>query len=394
MKISRRAELAPFEVMSIVGRVAELEAAGREVFPLCVGQPPDGAPEAVHERARTLHAEGARFGYSAPLGTPALREAIADHTRRWYGHEVDPGSVAVTTGASGAFLAVFLTAFDPGDRVGVVRPGYPAYANLLGALGIEPVEIPVGVETGYQPTVELLEAAHRRGPLNGLILAAPANPTGSTIERDELTELITWCGDRGIRFVSDEIYHGIVDGGSARPGICARGIDDRSVVVSSFSKYWGMTGWRLGWALLPDDLVGPIDAVAGNAALCAPVPAQEAAMAAFEERTYVECDQRVDRFIRARNVLAEGADDLGWGPSAPADGAFYLWVDVADRLGPHPDTTAWCRALLEDTGVAFAPGRDFDRVDGDRFVRISHAVGPDAVRDALDRVADWQERTL
>lgn len=393
MKIARRADIPAFEVMSILSRVDEMRAGGREVLTLCVGEPSHGAPEAVRERAVAAHRDRVPLGYSPPVGFAPLREAIAAHHHRWYGMDDDPAAVAVTTGASGAFVAVFMTAFDPGDRVALVRPGYPAYRNLLRSLGIDVAEISVGPETGFQPTPDDLEAAHRVRPLSGLVLAAPANPTGSTVGRAELTELLDWCRSRGVRFVSDEIYHGITYPSSgddhASRGVCAREIDRGAVVVTSFSKYWGMTGWRLGWALLPEDLRDPVSAFVGNASLCAPVPAQIAALGAFEDRTYEECDARVRDFAAARAVLLDRLPELGWGPIAPADGAFYLWAGIADRLGRHADAVSWCRALLEDTGVALAPGNDFDPVDGGRFVRLSFAAGAETVDRAIDRIVEW-----
>lgn len=393
MKIARRAAVPPFRVMEILGRVDELRAEGRDVLPLCVGEPSHGAPEAVQERAVAAHGERVSFGYSAPVGFGPLREAIAGHHRRWYGMDDDPAAVAVTTGASGAFVAVFMTAFDPGDRVALVRPGYPAYRNLLRSLGIDVVEIAVGAETGFQPTPDALEAVHRERPLSGLVLAAPANPTGSTVGRKELTALLEWSRSRGVRFISDEIYHGITypapGDDQAGRGVCAREIDDQAVVVTSFSKYWGMTGWRLGWALLPDDLQEPVSAFLGNASLCAPVPAQLAALGAFEDRTYAECDARVRDFAAARAVLLARLPELGWGPVAPADGAFYLWAGIGDQLGPHSDAVSWCRALLEDTGVALTPGNDFDPIDGGGFVRLSFAAGAETVDRAIDRIIEW-----
>lgn len=390
MQVARRAQVPPFEVMEVLDRVARLRAEGRDIVSLCAGEPSQGAPADVHDLALAQHRDRRPLTYTPALGLPELRAAIAGHHRRWYDLDVDPTSVGVTTGASGAFVAVFLAAFEPGDRVAVVRPGYPAYRNLLTSLGLEVVEVPVGPDTGFQPTPDLLDAASAGGPLRGLILASPANPTGSMVTREELATIVGWCADHDVRLVSDEIYHGITLPPGADRGTCAWELDRRTVVVSSFSKFWGMTGWRLGWALLPDDLRGPVDALVGNAALCAPAPAQAAALGAFTEATYRECDERVATFARTRELLLGRVDELGWGPTAPADGAFYLYAGIGSVLGPHADASAWCRALLDEAGVALVPGLDFDPVDGGSFVRLSFAAGPDAVAEAIDRIAAWQ----
>lgn len=387
---SRRAAVPPFQVMTVLAEVERMRAAGRDVISLCAGEPSGGAPAAVHRRAAALHEASASLGYSPALGIAPLRAAVADHYRRWYGLDVEPSEVGLTTGSSGAFLLAFLAAFEPGDRVALTRPGYPAYRNILRSLGCEVVEVAVGPDTGFQPTAAALAAL---GPLAGLVLASPANPTGSMMPRADLVTLARWCAERGTRLVSDEIYHGITypEPGAADPrGTCAWEIDRSAVVVSSFSKYWGMTGWRLGWMLLPEDLRDPIDALAGNLALCPPVPAQRAALAAMEPEAYAEADARVTALARAREVALAGAARLGWGPIAPPDGAFYLYAGVP--LGRHPDSASWVRALLAEQGVALVPGLDFDGADGGAFVRLSFAAGAEAVAEAFERIAAFTGR--
>lgn len=381
---ARRAQVPPFAVMSVLDEVARMRAAGRDVISLCAGEPSGGAPTAVHARAAALHTEGAELGYSPALGITPLREAVAAHYERWYGLALDPEEVATTTGSSGAFLLAFLAAFEPGMRVALTRPGYPAYRNILASLGCDVVEIDVR-DTAFQPTTAQLAEA---GPLAGLVLASPANPTGSMIGRAALSELTDWCAEHGVRVVSDEIYHGITYTPGASRGTCAWELDPDAVVVSSFSKYWGMTGWRLGWALVPADLRAAVDALAGNLALCPPVPAQHAALAAFTEGSYAEADARVAALARAREVALAGAERLGWGPVAPADGAFYLYAGVP--LGGHTDSVSWCRALLAEQGVALVPGVDFDGVGGTDFVRLSFAAGADAVGRAFERIAAFR----
>ncbi|MFT4164675.1 MAG: aminotransferase class I/II-fold pyridoxal phosphate-dependent enzyme, partial [Microlunatus sp.] len=316
------------------------------------------------------------------------------HYRRWYDLEVPVEQIAITTGSSGAFVLSFLAAFDPGDRVLLARPGYPAYRNILTSLGCQVVELPCGPAERFQPTRELLDQALADGPVAGLMLASPANPTGTMVDHDQLAELVAWCREHDVRLISDEIYHGIVDASLAErvgPGCCAWQHDRSAVVISSFSKYWGMTGWRLGWALLPADLVGAVDALAGNYALCAPVPAQHAAIEAFTESSYTEAEAAVREFAAARSLVLDAVPELGWSKVAPADGAFYIWADIANQLGSYPDSTAWCQALLDAEGVAVTPGSDFDTVDGDTAIRLSLAAGPEAVGAALLRTHRFQQ---
>lgn len=396
LQVAGRALVPPFQVMSILDRVAQMRAAGRDVISLCAGEPSGGAPRAVSRRAAEVHASGRALTYTSALGIHELRTAIASHYRRWYGLEVAPEEVAVTTGSSGAFMLAFLSAFNPGDRVALARPGYPAYRNILRALGCEVVEIDCGPEVRYQPTPELLDAAAAtHGTLAGLVLASPANPTGTMVSRSELAALTAWCADHGVRLVSDEIYHGITyPADPAEPdarGTCAWELDRTGVVVSSFSKFWGMTGWRLGWALMPRDLAAAIEALAGNVALCPPAPAQLAALAAFSEESYEQADAAVAAFAEVRAVLLQNLERLQWGTAAPADGAFYLYADLGGQLEGFADSAEYCRALLEEEGVAVVPGADFDAVNGTRSVRLSFAAGADAVGAAVERIVRFQE---
>ncbi len=412
---STRAQVPPFMVMDILGRVAELRAEGRDVVSLCAGEPGAGAPPAVNEAAAAVHASGRALTYTPASGIRPLREAIAGHYARWYGLDVSPEQVAVTTGSSGAFLLGFLSAFEAGDRVALARPGYPAYRNILTSLGCEVVELDAGPDVRHQPTVELLEAAEAEGgPLAGLILASPANPTGTMVTAAELEALAVWCEEHQVRLVSDEIYHGIVyrDGGGAEAaeasgaaaggaageptadrGACAWSFTRTALVISSFSKYWGMPGWRLGWMLVPDDLRATVDGLAGSAALCPPAAAQEAAVQAFGEEAYAFCEEQVAQFAATRRVLLERVPELGWADVAPADGAFYLWARLPQwALDRYGSALGYCSALLEEAGVALTPGDDFDAVHGPASVRLSFAAGQEAVAEALARIVAWQER--
>jgi aspartate/methionine/tyrosine aminotransferase len=329
------------------------------------------------------------LGYTETFGIKPLRREIAAHYRRRYSLDVDEDHIALTTGSSGAFLLSFTAAFDHGDRVALTRPGYPAYRNILASLGCQVVELACGPAERFQPTVEILEEAHAAAPLAGLVVASPANPTGTMITPDHLAELAGWCRHHEVRLISDEIYHGITDNTVAAS--CAWQHDREALVISSFSKYWGMTGWRLGWSLVPTDLLSVFDALAGNFALCPPVPAQHAAIAAFTEESYREADAAVAAFADARAIVLDAIDDLGWTGVAPADGAFYVYAGIADQLGPYPDSESWCEALLDQQGVALTPGTDFDRLDGGTAVRISLAAGPEAVAAALIRILRFQQ---
>lgn len=385
---SDRAAVPPFVVMSILNRVAELRAAGREVISLCAGEPSQGAPSDVRRRLAELMGDRTRLGYSETFGLRALRREIAGHYRRWYALDVDPAQIAVTTGSSGAFLLAFLAAFDAGDRVAMTRPGYPAYRNMSAALGCEVVELDCGPGQDYRLDLAQLATAHREQALAGLVIASPANPTGTMISAGQLAAVAGWCREHQVRLVSDEIYHGIA--ALDPPGSCAWAHDRSALVISSFSKYWGMTGWRLGWTLVPEDLVDAFDALAGNFALCAPVPAQHAAVAAFTAQSYAEAETAVHAFADARELLLAAVDDLGWSGVAPADGAFYVYAEISRVLGPYADSRAWCAALLEDQGVALTPGTDFDPVNGGTAVRVSLAAGPEAVAAAIVHILRFQ----
>ncbi|MCI2265058.1 pyridoxal phosphate-dependent aminotransferase [Sediminivirga luteola] len=389
-KISARGQVPGFTVMSILDRLDRLRAAGRDVISLCAGEPAQGAPGAVRARAAEVHLDGTPLGYSAPLGIPELRGAIAAHYGTLYGLDVTPAQVAVTTGSSGAFLLSFLAAFDAGDRVALARPGYPAYRTILSSLGVEVVELDCGPAQRFQPTVDQLARVHAEAPLAGLMLASPANPTGTMIDRDQMQALAGWARAAGVRIVSDEIYHGISFTGS--PGVCAWEADPEAIIISSFSKYWGMTGWRLGWALIPEDLQEPVAALAGNYALCPPVPAQHAAVRAFSPEALAEAGEALAGFARARQLVLDALPQLGWVDVAPADGAFYFYAGIGPVLGPHADASAWATALLEEEGVAVVPGDDFDPVEGQRFIRLSLAAGEEAVAEALRRILAFQAR--
>lgn len=376
---SQRGAVPPFYVMRVLEAAARRAEAGLDVLNLAAGQPSTPAPRPVRDEAARLLASGEPLGYTESLGIAPLREAIAGHYKSRYQLEVDRDDVVVTTAASGGFLLAFLAAFDAGDRVAMARPGYPAYRNILSALGCEVVELPAGLDTRHQPTVAMLEALEEKP--DGLIVASPANPTGTMVTAAELADLATYCDANGIRLISDEIYHGISYG---QPTACAWATSRDAVVVNSFSKYFSMTGWRLGWMLVPAELREPVDALAGNFAICPPTLPQRAAIAAFD--SYAECDANVDRYRANRELVLNGLRGIGLDRLAPADGAFYVYADISHLTD---DSVGFCRRLLDDTGVAIAPGIDFDTVDGMRTVRLSFAGSGDTLERAIERIGSW-----
>ena len=380
---SARAQVPPFHVMDVWAAAGERARTHGDLVNLSAGQPSTPAPVDVRQAATTALDELV-LGYSGALGIPELREAIAGHHRRRYGDDtVTADDVVVTTGGSGGFLLSFLAAFDAGDTVVLARPGYPCYRNILTSLGCRVVELACGPETRFQPSVAMLEELDEAPA--GLIVASPANPTGSVIEPDELAALARWCDEHGTQLISDEIYHGIeYETGPATAS--AWSTSHEAVVVTSFSKYWSMTGWRLGWLLVPERLRRAVDVVSGNFTVCAPVPAQVAALAAFTDASYAEADAHVGRYAINRQLLLEGLPRIGLTRLAPADGAFYVYADVSHLTD---DTLAFGQRMLAETGVAVAPGIDFDPIDGHTWVRLSFAGATDDVREALARLGDW-----
>jgi aspartate/methionine/tyrosine aminotransferase len=381
-----RANVPPFHVMDLLAAAAERQRTHGDLLNLLAGQPSTGAPTPVNEEAVRLLRSGDPLGYTPAPGIRELREAIAGHHRRTYGVEVDPDEVVVTTGSSGGFLLAFLAAFEVGDRVAIARPGYPCYRNVLAALGCEVVEIPTGPETRFQPTVEQVAELHARTGLSGLVLASPANPTGTMLLPDELAALARWCEEHQVQLISDEIYHGIEYApleGHDRLARSAWETSREAVVFASFSKYFSMTGWRIGWMLVPDRLRRAVDVLTGNFTICPPVLAQRACLAAFEEATYEELDGHVRRYAGNRRVLLDGLAELGLTRLAPADGAFYAYADVGHLTD---DSMSFAHELLARTGVAVATGVDFDTVDGGRFIRFSFAGPREVIEEALVRL--------
>lgn len=380
--VARRAGIPPFYVMDVWLAAAERQRTHGDLVNLSAGQPSAGAPGPVVAAATRALATN-KLGYTVALGIPELREAIADSYSSRYGLAVGCDDVVLTTGSSGGFLLAFLACFDVGDRVAIASPGYPCYRNILAALGCEVVEIECGPQTRFQPTVQML--AELDPPVRGVVVASPANPTGTVIPPAELAAIARWCDANEVRLISDEIYHGLVYPGAPQTS-CAWETSRNAIVVNSFSKYFAMTGWRLGWLLVPTELRRAVDCLTGNFSICPPVLPQHAAIAAFTPESVAEAEGHLLQYAANRETLLSGLHQVGLTRLAPADGAFYVYADVSDFTD---DSLAFSERLLAETGVAIAPGVDFDTVNGGSFVRLSFA-GPTADIDAaLGRLGPW-----
>jgi aspartate/methionine/tyrosine aminotransferase len=378
-KVAARGRIPPFIAMEMLRAANERAAAGHDVLHLELGQPAASAPARVIEAARTALGRE-RLGYTEALGLPVLRERIARHYRDMYGIDVPARRIAVTTGSSGAFLLGFLAAFDAGDRIALASPAYPAYRNILLALDLVPVDIPTGPETRFQPTPALFDAAG--GNLAGLIVASPSNPAGTMVDRPHFESLTSYCRQHDIRLVSDEIYHGITYGMEA---VTAAALDADAIVVNSFSKYFAMTGWRLGWMIAPEDLLRSIESLAQSLFISPPTLPQYAGVAALDCRA--ELDDLVAGYAENRALLLRDLPAAGFERFAPVDGAFYLYADVGNLTN---DSAAFCQRMLDETGVAATPGVDFDPTRGHRFLRFSFAgAGPD-IACAIERLTAWR----
>ena len=378
LKASRRGRIPPFIVMDVLREANRRQAEGADILHLELGQPETGAPRAVIEAARqALDTE--TLGYTEAFGIMSLRRKIARHYAVTQNVDVSPENIVVTTGSSAGFVLGFIAAFDAGDRVALAAPGYPGYRNILLAQDIEPVSVATGPETRFQPTPGLLDKIE--GPLDGLIVASPSNPAGTMLGDAEMRALVDYCRDRGIRLISDEIYHGITYG---KDGVSALQHGREAIVVNSFSKYFSMTGWRIGWMVVPDDLLRSVECLAQNLYISTPTLAQIAAEAVFD--CTAELDANVARYALNRSILLEGLPAAGFESLAPADGAFYIYADVSRLTN---DSEAFCRRMLDQTGIATTPGIDFDAGRGNAYIRFSFSGATENIADAVRRLKDW-----
>lgn len=377
---SLRSDVPPFMVMDVMAAAARIEAQGGRVIHMEVGQPAAPAPTTALAAARTALSCG-RLGYTETLGIPTLRARIARHYRDTYAVEVDPARIVVTTGSSAGFILAFLALFEPGDRVAVALPGYPPYRHILRALGCEPVPIETTQAGRWAITPEMLVAAHRASPLKGVLIASPANPTGTMMTPAALRALIDAAGAEEIRFISDEIYHGLDYAFAAET---AARLSDGAVIINSFSKYFCMTGWRVGWMVLPEPLVRAIDRLQGNLAISVPTLSQVAAEAAFEGGAEMEAVKH--GYEQNRRILLDGLPKAGFENFLPVDGAFYLYADVSRFCD---DSLEFAQRMLTETHVAATPGVDFDPRQGRKFIRFCYAGSAAEMHEAVERIAAW-----
>ena len=384
IKVGRGALAPPFLVMDVIAaanaQAAVLPVGAPAILRMEVGQPGRGAPEGAVRAAEAALRSGHALGYTEAFGLPSLRARIARHYLDRHRLAVPSARIAVTVGASGAFPLAFLAAFDRGDRVAMAAPFYPPYANILTSLGMEPVLLECGEATRFQPTLAMLDALDPRP--DGLIVASPCNPAGTMLAPEELRTIALWCEANGVRLISDEIYHGLSWGSVAESSAAA--FSSSVIVVNSFSKYWSMTGWRIGWLLLPEDLVRPVECLAQNMFISAPHIAQVAAEAAMD--CVEELEARKAAYGRSRAALLAGLPRAGLDRIAAADGAFYLWCDVAHLTNDSVDFAA---RLLGEAGIAATPGVDFDRTRGHAFLRLSYCGDEAAIAQAPARLTAW-----
>jgi aspartate/methionine/tyrosine aminotransferase len=384
LSIARRLErVAPFLAMDVLAAAAAKERRGGSVVHMEVGQPSAPAPRAAREAAKAA-LEAGRIGYTEALGIAPLRERIARHYRESYGVEVAPERVIATTGSSAGFVLAFLSLFDPSDRVAITAPGYPAYRNILEALDLAPTAIALKKAEGWIMTAEAIMRAHRDAPLRGVLAMSPANPSATMIGRSALAHLGETCRELGLWLISDEIYHGLTYG---EPASTALAFDDDAVVINSFSKYYCMTGWRIGWIVVPDRLVRPIERLAQNLYISPPYLSQVAAMAAFDAREELETVKA--GYARNRAMLLEELPRIGLSEMHPVDGAFYIYADVARFTN---DSIGFSKRMLEEAGVAATPGLDFDPAEGSHYLRFSFAGSEEECREAVRRLKGWLPR--
>jgi len=379
LKISKTRRIPAFLAMQVMQEAQHLQAAGRDIIHLEVGQPSNPPPDAVNRALTAALSRTATHGYSVAFGYPALRQRISAHYQDWYGIVPDWNKIAITPGSSLGFAISFLAAFDAGDHIAIATPGYPAYRNLMTALGLVPDLIPARADQAWMPDLESLEQS---GTLpDGILLASPANPTGVVIRDYDLAYICAWCANHGVRLIMDEIYHGLTYGGR---GTTALKFNQHAIIINSFSKYFCMTGWRLGWVILPDDLVDNAEKIAQNLFISAPTPNQYGALAAFD--CYDEFDAHLPRYQNNRDCLLAGLPTEFLGQHAPAEGAFYLYVDIgaiSDNAGD------FARRMLHEAGVAVTPGVDFDQTEGERYLRLSYAGSSSSINIAIERINQW-----
>lgn len=376
LKVSQRSALPPFLALEVLGQAQALQAAGHDVVHLEVGQPSTAAPKAVNDALVEQLQQVSTHGYTVAFGELGLREAISEHYDRWYGQRPHTDNIAVTVGSSTAFALTFMAAFDAGDVIAIPRPGYPAYRNLMMGLGLTPKHIDAGPAQGWKPVLAEMDSWERLP--DGLMIASPSNPTGTVLEEAELKEICEWCAERGVRLISDEIYHGLA---FTKRCETAYRYNRDAIIINSFSKYFSMTGWRVGWMILPDDLVEATQKLAQNLFISTPTPNQRACVAAFD--CYAEFESHKQRYLQNREILLKGLPEQMIAGAAPCDGAFYLYANM-DAFTDN--SIEFAKSLLARESVATTPGVDFDPIDGHRYIRLSFAGSEEAMHEAVLRI--------
>ncbi len=379
MRNSRRGDVNPFIVMDVMESARKAEQSGRDVIHMEVGQPATGAPKAAISQL-SQKMQNAPLGYTVSLGLPELRQRIAKLYQEWYNVDLSAERVVITAGSSAAFLLSFISLFDTGENIAIGDPGYPSYRNILKALGLNPMRIETGPDTRFQPVAKHLAALD----IQGLLVASPANPTGTMLGRDAMTDIIQACADKNISFISDEIYHRIDYG---KPAVSALEISDDVYVINSFSKYFSMTGWRIGWMVVPQSHVRRIERLSQNLFICAPHASQIAALHAMD--CHDELQQNRQVYAKNREILINGLPKAGFGNFAPPDGAFYIYADVSNRTSNSQELAA---QILAEAGVAVTPGLDFDPVRGHKTLRFSYAGSTKDMIEAIDRLIKWHKK--
>lgn len=377
MKLSTRGNVAPFIVMDVMEAAARAEAAGRHIIHMEVGQPGTSAPKAARE-AVAKAMEGGTLGYTGALGLPALRKRIAVLYKDWYGIDLNPDRVVVTTGSSAGFTLAFTSLFDVGARVGIGAPGYPSYKAILQALGLECVMLETSRQNRYQPAPEDLP-----DDLDGLLVASPANPSGTMLDQEALSALIGACDAQGASFISDEIYHGLE---YDRKAVSALEVSDDVYIINSFSKYFSMTGWRIGWMVVPEGHIRQVERLAQNFFICAPHVSQVAALGAFDGLE--ELKGNIEVYRKNRELMMEGLPKAGFTRIAPPDGAFYVYADVS---GLTDDSHSFAFEILEKAGVSVTPGGDFDPERGHQTLRFSYARSTADIEEGLARLKNFMD---
>lgn len=378
-KLSRRSDIDTFRALENLRAVNERIAKGERIIRLEAGQPCFGAPDAALDYAQAMIRTDRRQGYTESVGMTLLRDRVAVHYRDEYGRDLDYGRIAITTASSSGFILSFLAAFDAGDTVAITPPTYAAYRNILKSLDLKVLEIPVDAETNFQPTVEILKACKQK--FDGLIINSPSNPTGTIIDENELARICAWCDEAGVRLVSDEAYHGIAYGKKAQTALK---FSDSAIVLNTFSKYFSMTGWRLGWAVVPETMAGRIKKLAESLCVSPPTLAQHLAYKTFDHKDVLE--SYVAHYKKNRDALLDGLPQAGLTKLSQADGAFYIYVDLSDLTG---DSEAFTRRMVDEAGVSATAGLDFDAARGHQAMRISYAGTLEDMNEACRRIKTW-----